>query len=389
MKIVISKEEIIEGLQKAASIIPQKTGAAYLRSIWLKAEGDTLAIMATDANIEFSGLYAAKVERSGLVGVQGRAFVDLMRQLPQGSINLTLDSSGSVLLLEQGRRKYKLAANDPSWFQSFKSFPEEGLTAWSGDFFQELLDKVAFCISDDDSTEGISCFYMRHLGDGKIDSCGLNGHQFAMLTFIHDDLGRLLGEKGILIQKKYMTEIKKWLSDGDIEININENRLFLRTSDKKESFSLPLATYGYPDYATFVERLKDPSATPLTLDRKECFEALGRIGIFNTDNDRCAYFSFVGPEGANKELTISAQGQDLGSADESMEVKYTGEIAKIAFPTKNLMDIMNHFSSRDLELTLTGTEGPCGISGSEDPGYLAIIMPMQIVDVKYYSEEDV
>ncbi|MDE7064527.1 MAG: DNA polymerase III subunit beta, partial [Desulfovibrionaceae bacterium] len=76
MKFVFVKEQIIEGLQKAAAIIPAKTGAAYLRSVWLKAEGENVSIMATDANIEFSGSYPAQVAEPGLVGVQGRAFVD-------------------------------------------------------------------------------------------------------------------------------------------------------------------------------------------------------------------------------------------------------------------------------------------------------------------------
>ena len=43
MYLTVKKEHIIEGLQKAAAIIPSKAGAAYLRSIWLKAEGDRLA----------------------------------------------------------------------------------------------------------------------------------------------------------------------------------------------------------------------------------------------------------------------------------------------------------------------------------------------------------
>ena len=112
MKITLVKEHIIEGLQKAASIIPSKTGAAYLRSIWLKAEGSSVSIMSTDANIEFTGTYQATVAEPGLAGVQGRAFVDLVRQLPSGDITRTTDEEGKSLLLQQGRRKYKLPLND-------------------------------------------------------------------------------------------------------------------------------------------------------------------------------------------------------------------------------------------------------------------------------------
>ena len=57
MKLKVSKDRIIDGLLKAAAIIPSKAGAAYLRSIWLKAEDGSLSIMSTDANIEFTGTY--------------------------------------------------------------------------------------------------------------------------------------------------------------------------------------------------------------------------------------------------------------------------------------------------------------------------------------------
>jgi DNA polymerase III, beta subunit (EC 2.7.7.7) len=39
MFLKVRKEDVIDGLLKAANIIPSKTGAAYLRTVWLKAEG--------------------------------------------------------------------------------------------------------------------------------------------------------------------------------------------------------------------------------------------------------------------------------------------------------------------------------------------------------------
>ena len=93
MKLTVNKEQIIEGLLKAAAILPAKAGTQYLRSIWLKAEDGRLEVMATDATLEFTGRYPAEVEEPGLVGVQGRAFVDLVRQLPGGLLRLSLDAA--------------------------------------------------------------------------------------------------------------------------------------------------------------------------------------------------------------------------------------------------------------------------------------------------------
>ena len=384
MKLTVNKEQIIEGLLKAAAIIPAKAGAQYLRSIWLKAEDGSLSVMSTDANIEFTGRYPAEVAKPGLIGVQGRAFVDLVRQLPTGVLHLTLDEASGNLLIEQGRRTYKLPVSGAEWFQNFSAFPAENAVTWSGDFLQDVLDKVAFCISDDDAMDAIACLCMKPRGNGRIDVCGLNGHQFALVSFTHDELAERLPESGMLIQKKYLADIKKWLGVDEIELNITDKRLYLRSLDGAETLSLPRAAHEYPDYNIFMSKLASEDMHPMTLARKETIEALGRILIFNTESDRCTYMDLTAGE-----ALLSAQGQDVGSANESLEVTYNGDIKRIAFPTRNLLDVLGHFVSAKIDMMLTGSEGPCGIRGGDDTDYTVIIMPMKVSETTYYSEEDV
>ncbi len=384
MYCIVNKEQIIDGLQKAAGIIPTRTGAAYLRSLWLKAEAGSLTLMATDASIEFTGTYAVDVREEGLTGVNGRAFVDLVRKLPQGELRLRLDKDSGALLLEQGRRSYKLPVSEAAWFQPLSAFPAEGGVAWAGDFFQETIDRVAFCISDDEAADAIACLCLKPRSDKRIDACGLNGHQFAVTTFAHDDLHACLPAEGLLIQKKYVGELRKWLATDEIEVNITEKRLFVRSGDGRETISVPRSGHTYPDYSAFLGRLSGAggAVSHLHLDRRECQDALDRLSIFNTDNDRCTYFELH-----QQEVVLSASGQETGSATESLEVTYDGSIERIAFPTRNLMDILTHYQSENLDLTLTGPEGPCGIGGGDDPDYTVLIMPMKIVAQQYYEAE--
>ena len=79
----------------------------------------------------------------------------------------------------------------------------------------------------------------------------------------------------------------------------------------------------------------------------------------------------------------------MGSACENLEVTFRGDVRRIAFPTRNLMDVLSHFSSAQVRMIMTGAEGPCGIRGEEDLDYTVIIMPMKISETTYYSEEDV
>jgi DNA polymerase-3 subunit beta len=86
-------------------------------------------------------------------------------------------------------------------------------------------------------------------------------------------------------------------------------------------------------------------------------------------------------------LALRSQGQESGEASETLTAEFAGDLKKIAFPTKDLIDILGHFHSDRVTFTLTGTEGPCGIKGEDDPDYLVIIMPMKIVEETYYNEE--
>ena len=382
MFVKVTRNDIIEGLQKSANIIPAKTGAAFLRTIWLSAQDGALSIMSTDSSLEFVGSYRAEVVEPGLCGVQGRSFSDLVRKLPPGEIQLKIDPSGQTLEITQAGRRYKLPTSEKNWFQPFAEFPQGDNVMWSGDYLQELIKRVFFCVSDEDTMEAMACMYMRPV-ESKIEVCGLNGHQFAMCGFVNDDILGLLPPEGILIQKKYVAELNKWLTTDEIELAISQKRLFVRTQDRRESFSLPLSYYQYPDYKNFVGKLSSPEASELAAEKLALSEALDRILIFNTDNNRCTYFQLDQPG----QLELVSQGNDTGAGAESMDATFNGTLKKIAFPTRDLLDILGHFNSSAVRFTMTGAEGPCGITGEDDPDYLVIIMPMKIVEETYYSEE--
>lgn len=382
MKLSVNRADIIDGLQKAGSITPAKAGATYLRSIWLKGEHDQLSIMTTDASLEFTGTYPANVEEPGLAGVPGRTFVDLIRQFPSGKMEMSVDND--KFILKQGiRGRYKLPVHSPEWFQDFSPYPDSEPISWTGDILMELIDRISFCIDDDETREAMSCLCFKPGKNGEIDVCGMNGHQFAMVTFIHDDLFERLPKHGLLINKKFMNDIKKWLSPDEIEVNLSEKRLFLKGNNGTEILSVERANnYEYPDYNIFLSKLDDDVQNKLDVKRQDMIDALKRVVFFSPDSGQ----PFVTLNLGENEMSISASGTD-GSADEKLPVNYSGSIDKIAFPTKDLIEIFSHFNSETVTMTLTGQEDLCGITGAEDANYTVILMPMRVEENSYYIEE--
>jgi hypothetical protein len=78
MKVAINTEHCINGILKASSITPTKSGAAMLRTMRIRAEKDrqTISFMSTDASTEYIGIYPADSIWIELRSADGNMLID-------------------------------------------------------------------------------------------------------------------------------------------------------------------------------------------------------------------------------------------------------------------------------------------------------------------------
>ncbi|WP_028573744.1 DNA polymerase III subunit beta [Desulfonatronovibrio hydrogenovorans] len=383
MYLRVFKEDIFEGVMKASSIVSQKTGASYLRTVWLKAEEETLSIMSTDSNMEFTGVYKASVLENGIVGVGGKKFNELIKKLKPGEIIFKADMEQNVLIIQQEKRRYKVPTTDSSWFPEMESFPGENNVLWSGEIIKEIIEKSFFCISDDDTMGGMTCLKMVPVSGDQVENCGFNGHNMSLYTFRNDSVYEILPAQGLLIPKKYLVELRKWLILGEVELSVSPERFFIRTEDMKECISLPLSFDDYPDYHEIIDKYKDSLSSVLKINRVELMESLERILIFSTELNKSALFR-LSPE----EVEMVSTAVEAGEANEVLNCSFQGDLEEIVFNVKSLLEILGHFNSKEVELHFSGQVGPCKVIGLDDPDYFVVTMPVEIEEDTYYTEEE-
>ncbi len=383
MQCHVLKEDIVEGVQRAANIIPAKTGTAYLRTIWLETQENAITIMATDSNIEFTGTYTAQVQEPGRVGIHGKKFSELIRKLPPGQLTFEAEEGASSILVYQGKKKYRLPLNNVSWFQEFQTMPETNRAVWSGELLQQVIDRIAFCISNEEDTGAMNCIKFVPLAQDAVEVCGMNGHQFALLTCTTPDIHASLGETGVLIAKKDLSEIGRWLRPEDISVSLTEKRMFLCSAQGHETLSLPRRTHVFPNYQSFIERYETLFRCTLKVNKDELVDALERILLFNTQSSRATYLHFTPTE-----LRLSCHGQEFGEGSEVLTADFQGDLETIAIPTQILLEILSHFDSSTITFQMAGPLDPCKISGPDDPDYFIITMPVEISEDTYYTEEE-
>ena len=384
MKITLNTEHCIQGIQKASNITPSKAGTSYLKTMWLRASKSqgTISFMTTDASTEYIGTYPAEVIEEGLVGVQSRSMTELIRSLPPGLIHIETDDKTNTVVVNQGNRHYKLPASAASWFQEFSQFPEGDPIVWNGESFADIIEKIMFCISDEEDSS-FGCLCIKPNGKGGIDFCGLDGNKFAICTLVNDELSAKLPNEGINIQKKYIADVKLLLSSYDIEIMIGEKRFFIRDKDYKDTFSVPLTQLSFIDYSIFINKANQDGGTRIKAKKEDLVRALSRNMIFNTKDEICVYLSIK-----DDSLTLNSSDKTTGSATEVIPAQCETVVPEVAFVTKSLIDILQHLSGDEVSIKIATQDGPCSFMAVNDSTYNIIAMPMQVVSKTYYQEED-
>ncbi len=382
MKFIINTEQCANGIQKAGNISPSKAGSAYLKTMWIKAEKNTVSFMTTDASTEYIGTYPADVQEEGLIGVSSRSISDLIRNLPFGLVTIKTDDKNDTIIISQGKRLYKLPSSSATWFQEFSPFPADNSVVWNGETLSEIIEKIFFCI-DDSEESSWGCLCIKPDGEGGIVFCGLDGRKFAMVNIVNDELLQYLPADGIKIQKKYLSDIKKLISQGDIRLVIGEKRFYVRDNDFKGMFSIPLTDMSFIDYSSFLNRVHADGCSHLTVKKDDFLHALSRSAIFNTNTNGGVRLRIT-----EDSLTISSEDDDKGSATETIAATCKSSISEIAFVTKSLIDILQHIPSDDVNITLSASLGPALFQPADDETYSIIAMPMQINDQTYYQEDD-
>jgi DNA polymerase-3 subunit beta len=77
-------------------------------------------------------------------------------------------------------------------------------------------------------------------------------------------------------------------------------------------------------------------------------------------------------------MEIISNNPEIGDAREEIAVRYQGEEMTIAFNPRYFMETLAVMKSKNISLKMIDESSACIISGEEDEGFFAVVMPMRL-----------
>jgi len=366
MKVTCRSEELAEKLAVAGRGVSTRTSVHVLTGILLRAEGGSLTLAATDMELSLRLSLDATVDGDGATVVPGRLLVDIARLLPPGEVTLEHRAEEGTLKLTCGPASYAL---NTFGVEDFPRLPElEGDESFSVErqAFLDTVAKVSRSASRDESRPVLTGILVRFEA-GRLVMAATDSYRLSVKeTVLEGGPGReleaivparALGELSRVAQAAASDTIEIGIRDNQVVFEVDGVVLTARRIDGQ-----------FPNYKQLVPEAFEAE---VELPRDEFLDVVRRTALMA---QRKSPLRLRFEEG---QVTVSAQTQDVGEAQESLPVAYGGDTLEIGFNADFLRDGLESVSEDKARLKLISPLRPGLIQGEGDD-FLYLIMPIRL-----------
>lgn len=362
MKLKLSKDVVLEALQKIQSVVSVRTTLPILQNILIKADKEKVWLSATDLEVSVRTGIPAEVSKPGATTLPARRIFSIFKELPSNEIEIEVNDKDNAKI-SCGSSNFEIIGISEDEFPPLPKFDGGRSYTLDQNVFKAMLQSTSYAASTDESRYILNGVLLSFKGD-KLAVVATDGRRMALYE---QEVEFPKGSEGdMVLPFKTVDELLKTLkTEGSVKIQATENQVAFEFDDMLIVSKLIEGTYP-----NFRQVIPPQSEQRIAVEREALLTALRRVSLIASDKSNSVKLTF----GKNK-LEISAASQDVGTAREDMGIKYAGKQFSIAFNPLFLMDPLRTLAKDEIFLELTDDLSP-GVVKTDVP-FLYVLMPMR------------
>ena len=375
MEFKINSTDLLKALSHIHGIVEVRHTLPILSNIILEAKDDKLILSSTNLDIYCSDKIKAEVIKSGEVSVSAVTFFEIIKRLPSGSeVLMIMEEGENEIRLTCGRSKFNLSTLKTDDFPIISDSDLSTNFVLSADELIRIIDKTKFAVSNEETRYYLNGIFLHKAERNSIQflrAVATDGHRLAQY-----DIPLPQGAEditGIIIPKKTIYELRKVLDDanGDVSVSLNENKIKFSFNDLKVVSKVIDGTF--PDYTKVIPQKNDKNFKTNNSDLKNAIDRVSAVAANEESKSKAIKFCIE-----NNSLSLSVESQSKGSANEMIDVNYSGDKVDIGFNSKYIIDICNEVDGDEISISLSDSISPAIILDKTDENLFFVLMPMRI-----------
>ncbi|MYN12596.1 DNA polymerase III subunit beta [Pusillimonas sp. TS35] len=363
-----TRDEVLKPLSTVAGIVERRNTLPILANILLRKEGDHVAFIATDLEVQITthAQFGVGGDNESTT-VAARKLLDILRALPDaGDVKLAL--SGAKMSVQAGKSRFALQtmpapefpilAQPEKWDVSF-TLPQKTL--------KHLFNSVHFAMAQQDIR-----YYLNGLlfvfEPGFVRAVATDGHRLAHNGTAVEGIDT---KHDVIVPRKTVLEMQRLLSDTEdpVSIDVATGQIRFRFGDVE--LVSKLVEGKFPDFTRVI-----PSnyTRHFTIGRDVLQGALHRAAILTTDKLKGVRLQL-----SDNQLKISSSNAEQEEAQEEIDIDYAYEGLDVGFNVSYLLDVLGNVKTEEVRWSVQpDVNASALITAPDDDQFKYVVMPMRI-----------
>lgn len=383
MEIVCNQNELNNAIQLVSKAVASRPTHPILANILLTADQGTNKISLTgfDLNLGIQTSFDATVKNSGAITIPSKLLSEIVNKLPSETpVNLEVDENSDNILIKSDTGTFNLKGIPSDDYPNLP-FVESG-TSLNIDpsSFLQALKLTVFASSNDDSKQlltGVNFTFKQKY----LESASTDGHRLAVVLIGNEEnieftenLSPDDENFSVTIPTRSLREIEKLLTlrstEKSIKLFYDKGQVVFISSN--QIITTRTLEGEYPNYSQLIP---DNFEKLFIFNTKKLTDALERIAVLADQQSSVVKIKLD----ENNLALISADAQDIGSANESIPVSYSGEKFDIAFNVRYLLEGLKVISCENVVLKCNLSTTPAVFVPEDNiNSFTYLVMPVQV-----------
>ena len=366
MKITFLSDNLQNKISFLNHAVSSRGQLPILSNFLLEAKNGKLTISATDLEIGITSSIPVNIEKEGSVTVPAKNFSDLLTNLGNQKVTLSLDGETLNLVGEKTKASFQtMSAED---FPKLYKEKGEEIANIKKVEIEEYVLRVVFSAAIDSSRPSLSGVLIDKNKEGVI-LVATDGYRLSLQKNVFkttEELG-----KALVVPARIVRELLSIKEDGEsIKVFVSEKNNQILFTQGETILVGRLIEAEYPDYEKIIPT---DFSTKIEVEKEPLLNAIKICSVFAREAANIIKFSI-----SKNKLTVSANSPSVGEDTVDIDIKTSGEENEIAFNAKYLLDMLSAVNKKVLVFEMNGPLNPGVFKIKGDDSFLHLIMPIRV-----------
>ena len=365
MKFKINQMQLSKAISIVAKAVSTKTTMEILKGIYFEIEDDNLVLTANNLELGIQTNVPCEVYESGKIVIEAKIISDIIRKMPNDTIHFQSVEDTDFIELRCKNSKFNIKYLKCDDFPMPAYIDERTFVRLDAQDFKDLVLKTGYAISNNNPNP----VYMSHFFKVEKDEFvmfSIDGFRFSFMKKRFEESS--FDEKKLILKGNTLIDIAKTIEDSQESIKFSYDDKHICIIIDNTIITSNLIVGNFLDYESIIPQAPTSTAKIKLSDLKSAVE---RVSLLS--NNKLIKF-----ESKDFMMNITSRNDQIGDANEIVDIELNGENFTIAFNCDYILDAMKYIDDEYLIMNVINSVSPCTITPKSNEDYKNVVLPVRI-----------